>query len=70
MVVDVTSHLCKGRVITLPNGNEHWIKFKYERLPSICYWCGCLDHDDRDYDLWIQSNGSLKANQQQFGSFL
>ena len=69
-MVEVTSHLCKGRVITLPNGNKHWIKFKYERLPSIYYWYGCLDHDDRDCDLWIQSNGSLKANQQQFGSFL
>ena len=70
MVVDVTSPLCRGRVITLPNGNKHWIKFRYECLPSICYWCGCLDHDDRDCDLWIQSNGSLKTDQQQFSSFL
>ena len=53
VVVDVTSPLCRGRVITLPNGSKHWVKFKYERLPSICYWCGCLDHNDRDCDLWI-----------------
>ena len=68
--VDVTSPLCRGRVITLPNGSKHWIKFRYECLPSICYWCGWLDHDDRDCDLWIQSNGTLKMDQQQFGSFL
>ena len=69
-MVDVTSPLCRGRVITLPNGKKHWTKFRYEHLPSICYWCGRLDHDDRDCDLWIQSNGSLKMDQQQFGSFL
>ena len=69
-MVDVTSPLCRGRVITLPNGKQHWTKFRYEHLPSICYWCGCLDHNDRDCNLWIQSNGSLKMDQQQFGSFL
>ena len=37
VMVDITSPLCRGRVITLPNGNKHWIKFRYERLPSICY---------------------------------
>ena len=39
-------------------------------MPSICYWCGWLDHDDRDCDLQIQSNGSPKMDQQQFSSFL
>ena len=70
VLVNITSPLCRGRVITLPNGSKHWIKFRYEHLPSICYWCGRLDHDDRDCDLWIQSNGTLKMDQQQFGPFL
>lgn len=48
VMVNNTSPLCRGRVITLPNGNKNWIKFRYERLPSLCYWCGRLDHDDRD----------------------
>jgi len=42
-------------------------KFKYERLPSIYYWCGHLDHNNKDYKLWIQSNGTLTSEQQQFG---
>ena len=37
VVVDTTLPLCRGRVITLPNGSKSWVKFKYERLPSICY---------------------------------
>ena len=66
MVVDITLPLCRGRVITLPNGNKSWVQFKYERLPSICYWCGHLDHDNKDCNLWIQSNGTLTSEQQQF----
>ena len=50
----------------MPKGDKAWIHFKYERLPSICYWCGCLDHDDRDYDLWVDSKGTLTTKQQQF----
>ena len=41
--------------------------FKYERLPNLCYWCRCLDHDNKDCELWIQSKGSLQKNQQQYG---
>ena len=35
VMVNITSPLCRGKVITLPNGNKHWVKFRYERLPSI-----------------------------------
>lgn len=67
VVADISLPLCRGRTITPPNGSKNWVKFKYERLPSLCYWCGHLDHDDRDCDLWIQSNGTLTSEHQQFG---
>ena len=51
VVIDINLPLCRGRVITMPKGDKAWINFKYEPLPSICYWCGCLDHNDRDRDL-------------------
>ena len=70
VMLDVTLPLCRGRVITLPSGEKRWIRFKYERLLSLCYWCGCLNHDDRDCELWVQSNGTLTLDQQQFGPFL
>ena len=47
-----------------------WITFKYERLPNICYWCGRLDHNDRDCEIWLESEGSLTKNQKQFGPSL
>ena len=47
-----------------------WVPFKYERLPSLCFWCGCLTHDDRDCELWVESEGSLTPESQQFGPWL
>lgn len=38
--LDISLPLCSGHVITLENGNKHWVSFRYERLPNICYWCG------------------------------
>ena len=48
--VDTTLPLSRGRIFTLENGSKGWASFKYERLPNVCYWCGWLDHFDRDYD--------------------
>ena len=48
--VDTTLPLCRGRLFTLENGSKGWASFKYERLPNVCYWCGWLDHFDRDCD--------------------
>uniref|UniRef100_A0A7N2LJU1 DUF4283 domain-containing protein n=1 Tax=Quercus lobata TaxID=97700 RepID=A0A7N2LJU1_QUELO len=44
--------------------------FKYERLPIICYWCGCLDHADKDYDRWIESNGTLNLEDREYGPWI
>lgn len=71
VVEDITSPLCRGRVITLSSSEKTWVNFKYEQLPSLCYWCGRLNHDDRDYDIWMESNGTpLSTEKQQFGPFL
>ncbi|XP_030942600.1 uncharacterized protein LOC115967604 [Quercus lobata] len=70
VTLDVFQPLCRGRVITFEDGGKIWINFRYERLPNICYWCGCFDHGDRDCDLWIQSKGTLNKEEQQFGSWI
>ena len=57
----------RGRLITLENGKQIWISFKYERLPNLCYWCGCLTHDNKDCETWIDSEGTLKLKDRQFG---
>ena len=67
VTMDVYQPLYRGRVVTLEEGGKTWVSFRYERLPNICYWCGCFDHGDRDGDIWIQSKGTLRVEDQQFG---
>ena len=70
VLIDLSLLLCCGRLIFLNNDKQTWITFKYERLPNLCYWCGCLTHADRDYDFWINSEGTLQPEQKQFGPHL
>ena len=68
--IDISLPLCRGRLITMDDNNEHWVSFKYERLPNLCYWCGRLTHIDKDCEKWFESEGSLQPDDQQFGAWL
>ena len=70
VLVDISHPLYQGRVITLDDNRELWVSFKYERLPNLCYWCGCLTHDDRDCERWIDSEGILDKSKKWYGSWL
>ena len=51
VIVDVSKPLCRERKISWDVNCEGWATFMYERLPNICYWCGSVFHDDKDYSL-------------------
>ena len=68
--VHIAEPLCRGRLITLENDKKTWVVFKYERLPNFCFWCGRLSHGDRDCSLWLQSKGTPKEEDRQFGPSL
>lgn len=68
--VDISIPLCRGHVLSIEDGKEGWVSFKYKRLPNICYWCGCLDHTDRDCNLWIESDGTLDSSDQEYGAWI
>ena len=70
VTIDISKPLCRGRRISLSQGEQSWVSFKYERLPNICYWCGCLNHVDRDCDLWIESEGKLTKQNQAYGAWI
>ena len=69
-MVDISKPLYRGRHVSLEDGKTHWVSFKYERLLNLYYWCGCLTHNDRDCEKWIESEVSLKPKEQKFGSWL
>ena len=70
VLIDITQPLCRGRVICLEDDKELWVSFKYERLPNLCYWCGRLTHNDRDCELWLDSEGTLEEVDKKYGLWI
>ncbi|XP_050290323.1 uncharacterized protein LOC126728565 [Quercus robur] len=68
--LDLSQPLCRGRLVGFGSQESLWVNFMYERLPIFCYWCGKLNHDDKDCVLWINSKGSLRKEDQQYGVWL
>ena len=54
MRMNINHPLCRGRKVALPTGSEALVRFKYERLPNFCYWCGLLTHAEQDCDEWLR----------------
>ena len=52
--LDVSRKLIRGKRILGEEGEDWWVRFKYERLPNFCYRCGLLEHDLKDC---TQENG-------------
>ena len=70
VLVDMSKPLCRGMKICKEDGKVGWVRFKYERLPNLCYWYGLLMHNNKDCDLWVKSRGSLTEDDQQYGGWL
>lgn len=52
------------------DSNPLWISFQYERMPIFCYWCGLINHDEKNCKLWTESGRTLKKDEQQYGPWL
>lgn len=61
---DLMKKVARGRTI-MYEGKSMWIPFKYEKLPKICFKCGCMTHGK----LGCQG-GDNQGESQQFGSWL
>lgn len=44
--LDLTKPLARGTKLKYQQ-NEIWVQFKYEQLPTFCYYCGCIGHSER-----------------------
>lgn len=45
--IDVRQPLKKRMQLSKSENDWFWADFKYERLPTFCYFCGLLGHSDR-----------------------
>ena len=50
----------RGGNITNAEGERVWINFKYERLPTFCYICGILGHDDKHCHMSQSGGGGVR----------
>ena len=46
--INITQPLCKGRLVNMGGPKPQWISFKYEFMPIFCYWCGVMNHDEKE----------------------
>lgn len=51
-------------------GGRTWVKFKYERLPIFCHFCGLLGHDLRHCASHFAAKKSGGVEEYQYGEWL
>ncbi|KAL0007875.1 hypothetical protein SO802_009377 [Lithocarpus litseifolius] len=39
-------------------------------MPIFCYWCGLINHDEKDCKIWTESGCTLNKDEQQYGPWL
>lgn len=54
--VDVRKPIKRRKKIRRPDGNWFIVQFKYEKLGSFCFVCGCLGHTERFCETMFSSN--------------
>ena len=68
--INITQPLCRGWLVNMGGPKPQWISFKYERMPIFFYWCGIMNHDEKDCKLWVSSLGTLQKEEQQYGAWM
>lgn len=74
--VQIDKPLRRGGYVKNTEGERFWITFKYERLPTFCFICGRMGHDDkhcevvtneqaadRQYFDWLKVGWNQNGNQ-------
>ncbi|XVF06914.1 hypothetical protein REPUB_Repub06bG0092200 [Reevesia pubescens] len=57
-------------MLSLPNSEKIMVTFKYERLPDLCYICGCLDHLESDCHTSVIMKKELGVVKREYGFWL
>lgn len=70
----IDKSLRRGGNIAIADGERFWVSFRYERLPTFCYVCGKIGHDekhcsvkqdgqqvDRQYGEWLKAGSTNKG---------
>lgn len=67
--VDLTKPLLRGTKLTLED-EMFWVEFKYESLPTLCFYCGILGHMEKSCDRKMQDSKDAKLCEGQYGEWM
>uniref|UniRef100_A0A803N2Z4 CCHC-type domain-containing protein n=1 Tax=Chenopodium quinoa TaxID=63459 RepID=A0A803N2Z4_CHEQI len=48
VLLDINKPMKRGLKISTGLSSSKWVGLKYERLADYCYFCGRLDHTEKD----------------------
>lgn len=64
--VNLTQALARGRTLKV-KGESIWIPFSYEKMPCICFSCGCIVHGINGCCSVMED---LESKEEQYGAWL
>ncbi|KAH7838942.1 hypothetical protein Vadar_032999 [Vaccinium darrowii] len=67
---DVTKALPRGKRVMSAGWEPFWAPFRYEKLPTLCYYCGIVGHDDKACVLKYKDSKSAVIKDNQYGAWL
>lgn len=70
VALPISKPLRRGGFIADSEGVRTWVKFKYERLPIFCHFCGLLKHDLRHYASHFTGKKNGGVEEYQYGKWL
>ena len=68
--LDTHQPFSHGQFVDMGNSEPLWISTQYEKMPIFCYWCGLLNHNEKDCKTWLDSDGTLNKDDQQYSLWL
>lgn len=54
VLIDVRMPLKRKMKIRKGNSDDIWVDFRYERLPTFCFFCGIIGHSDRACETYFE----------------
>ncbi|XP_021749920.1 uncharacterized protein LOC110715641 [Chenopodium quinoa] len=70
VLVEVHKPLRRGVFLAGGNGKAKWVDIKYERLSDFCFYCGILDHTDKECTKKEEEDDSSTEVVYQYGPWL